>query len=311
MSIRRRALAAAATLGMVVAGAVAASPANADLPVPYNSAAALAASLQNPNANPPGSNDFDCRPTVAHPRPVVLVSGTFANRVINWNTASPLLKNEGYCVFALNYGATKLTDLSFGQIRSVAAVRESAVELRDFVDQVLSATGADKVDIVGHSQGGMMPRWYLKFLGGAAKVDTLVGLAPSNHGTTLWGLGLLASWFPQIGQPLVGAFCPACADQVVDSPAMRELNGGGDTQPGVKYTVISTIYDQVVQPYRSQFLSGPNTTNITLQNGCLINFADHLSPAFDRRALRFMLNALDPAHAKRAPCLLSLPVLGG
>ena len=35
----------------------------------------------------------------------------------------------------------------------------------------------------GHSQGGMMPRYYLKFLGGASKVDDLVGLAPSNHGT--------------------------------------------------------------------------------------------------------------------------------
>ena len=58
------------------------------------------------------------------------------------------------------------------------------------------ATGASQVDIVGHSQGGMMPRYYIKFLGGAAKVHTLVGLAPSNHGTTLDGLFTLASYFP-------------------------------------------------------------------------------------------------------------------
>ena len=38
--------------------------------------------------------------------------------------------------------------------------------------------------MVGHSQGGMMPRYYIKFLGGADKVDDLVGLAPSNHGTS-------------------------------------------------------------------------------------------------------------------------------
>ena len=42
----------------------------------------------------------------------------------------------------------------------------------------------------------MMPRYYLKFLGGASKVNTLVGLAPSNHGTTLDGLFTLASYFP-------------------------------------------------------------------------------------------------------------------
>ncbi len=56
------------------------------------------------------------------------------------------------------------------------------------MQKVLAATGAKQVDIVGHSQGGMMPRYYLRFLGGAAKVETLVGLAPSNHGTTVNGL---------------------------------------------------------------------------------------------------------------------------
>jgi len=39
----------------------------------------------------------------------------------------------------------------------------------------------------------MMPRYYLKNLGGAGKVGALIGLAPSNHGTTLNGLLTLAS----------------------------------------------------------------------------------------------------------------------
>ncbi len=67
---------------------------------------------------------------------------------------------------------------------------------------MLAATGAKKVDLVGHSQGGMMPRYYIKNLGGASKVDTLVGLAPSNHGTTLEGLFTLAGYFP--GAQFVG-----------------------------------------------------------------------------------------------------------
>ena len=32
-------------------------------------------------------------------------------------------------------------------------MRASAEQLRTFVDQVLASTGADKVDLIGHSQG--------------------------------------------------------------------------------------------------------------------------------------------------------------
>jgi hypothetical protein len=92
---------------------------------------------------------------------------------------------------------------------------------------------------------------------------------------------------------------------------MAALNAAGDTVPGVKYTVIATKYDEVVTPYRSAFLSGPNVTNITVQNGCLLDGSEHLALSYDRRALGYVLNALDPAHARPAPCALVLPLVGG
>ena len=52
------------------------------------------------------------------------------------------------------------------------------------VTKTIDSTGAAKVSLVGHSQGGLMPRYFIKYLGGAGIVDDLVGLAPSNHGTT-------------------------------------------------------------------------------------------------------------------------------
>jgi triacylglycerol esterase/lipase EstA (alpha/beta hydrolase family) len=76
-------------------------------------------------------------------------------------------------------------------------------ELGRFVDAVLGATGARKVSLVGHSQGGMMPRWYVTFLGGASKVDDLVGLAPSNHGTAFLAPG------PNTANILLQDACPA------------------------------------------------------------------------------------------------------
>jgi triacylglycerol esterase/lipase EstA (alpha/beta hydrolase family) len=65
-----------------------------------------------PAVSPPGANDFTCRPTAAHPAPVVLVHGTFEGAADNWATASPKLKAAGYCVFALEYGERATGDIA-------------------------------------------------------------------------------------------------------------------------------------------------------------------------------------------------------
>jgi triacylglycerol esterase/lipase EstA (alpha/beta hydrolase family) len=301
MSIKHCAAVVVVALSCLVASV---SSASAALPVIYNFPAAIAASALQPGGSPAGAN-VPCTPSAAHPRPVVLVNGTFANQITSWNAVSPLLKNNGYCVYTFNYGG-----LFAGQIGSYGPVATSAGELKTKVDQVLAATGAAKVDLVGWSQGGMMPRYYLKFLGGAAKVNALIGLAPSNHGTTLSGLAILAGYFPG-ALPLVGALCPACTDQIVGSPFLTNLNAGGDTVPGVKYTVIQSRYDEVVTPYTSAFLSGSNVTNITIQNKCILDLGEHLSMPYDHIVTREVLNALDPANARSTLCTPIVPAVGG
>ena len=109
-------------------------------------------------------------------------------------------------------------------------IAASAEELGAFVQKVLAATGAAQVDMVGHSQGGMMPRYYLRFLGGASKVRTLVGLAPSNHGTTVDGLFTLGKMLPGANSFL--GLCQACEEQEAGSPvpdeAQRRRRNGRD-----------------------------------------------------------------------------------
>ena len=221
---------------------------------------------------PPGANDFACR-SLLHPVPVILVHGTFGDMTVSWNLFSPALKAQGYCVFALNLPR-----------RATARIDRSADKLAAFVDEVRTRTGAAKVSIVGHSQGGMLGRYVARFRGKLAVIDDIVGLAPSSHGTT---------------SPLapVAIGCPACRQQAAGSAFMRKLNAPPEAPRPPAYTVISTRYDQVVTPYRSQALSGPTVTNVVLQKRCPGDFTEHVGIIYDPVALQWTLNAL----ARRGP----------
>jgi len=285
---------------------------------------AFAQSLAAPDLAPPGSNDWSCRPTAAHPRPVVLVHGTWENAYDNWAEMSPALRQAGYCVFALNYGAEPS---GWGQYVPGAYasgdIAASARELAVYVDAVRATTGAQQVDLVGHSQGGLMARQYLRFAGGADPVDpprnrvhTLVTLGATNHGTTLDGIALLGRQIQNLGVDVLGvAQLPvgvAGIQQAVDSPFVLALNVGGDTEPGVSYTVIATRYDEVTTPYPSTFLAaGPGATvhNVTLQDGCEADLSDHASMPYSPRAAFYVRQALDPALAgQAAPCAFNPPL---
>ncbi|MFI1651120.1 esterase/lipase family protein [Streptomyces avidinii] len=264
-------------------------------------AAALVAptgTAQAASAPSSGWNNWSCKPSAAHPRPVVLVHGTFGNSWDNWLGLAPYLVHRGYCVYSLDYGQLPGVPLFNG----LGPIDKSAGQLDVFVDRVLAATGSAKTDIIGHSQGGMMPRYYLKFLGGAPKVNALVGLAPDNHGTTLNGFTKLLPYFPG-AEHLISTATPGLADQIAGSAFQQKLNEGGDTVPGVKYTVIATKYDEVVTPYRSAFLEGPNVRNVVLQDLCLLDLSEHVTIGLtDRIAWHEAVNALDPAHAERTTC---------
>jgi triacylglycerol esterase/lipase EstA (alpha/beta hydrolase family) len=321
------ALAAAACLATAVPAASAAPPAPRNIAVEaptaqsaaplsglgvVSFAAALLGSLPDPERSPAGANDFTCKPTAAHPYPIVLIHGTFENAYDNWSGLAPVLKSAGYCVFALNYGETKPHAL----LKATGPVPASAAQLAAYVDKVRAATGAKKVDLVGHSQGGgLTPQWYLRFNGGAKKVHQLVGINPSSHGTTLFGLihavDAVLDVAGHAGKPF-GLDSPAAKDQTVGSPVLQQLYAKGDTEPGVTYTNIITKTDEVVTPYTHQYLTaGPGATvhNILLQNVCPLDLTGHLGSSWDPNVYQLVLNALDPAHAQPVRCtLMPLPV---
>ncbi|BCK72210.1 lipase [Streptomyces libani subsp. rufus] len=274
-------------------------PAAAADPSPATTPAGGAAQHPTRTAAGSGWNNYSCKPSAAHPRPVVLVHGTLGNSIDNWLGLAPYLVARGYCVFSLDYG--QLPGVPF--FHGLGPVDASAQQLAAYVDRVLAATGTEKVDLVGHSQGGMMSRVYLKFHGGADKVNTLVGLAPDNHGTDLNGLTRLLDHFPG-AKDYIDKLTPGLADQIAGSAILNRLNEGGDTLPGVHYTVIATKYDEVVTPYRSAFLDGPDVRNVVVQDLCGLDLSEHVAIGLvDRVAFHETANALDPAHATRTTCL--------
>jgi triacylglycerol lipase len=308
----RRTAAGFASLAAVLLGVVATAPAatGADpLPVPYQFLPTAVLGGM-PDADAPGTNDWNCRPTTAHPRPVVLVHGTAGNRSTNWQTYGPLLKNNGYCVFALTYGVAPGTSYPVSALGGMTSMRTSSVEFGAFVDRVLAATGATKIDVVGHSQGTMMPNYYAKFLGGADKIGSYVSLSPLWHGTGLGDVEPLLRLAVGDAMPAYDVpFCAACGEMSASSPFIAQMRAGGVAVPGIRYVNIMTRYDELVLPYTSGREAG--MTNIVVQDRCALDFAEHFQIAADRNASVLVLNALDPAHPRPVPCVLVLPFVGG
>lgn len=266
-----------------------------DYPVPYDF---LASALYGSATQElPGANDWSCTPTSKHPRPVVLVHGTFANRNDNWQTYAPLLANHGYCVFALNYGANPDYP-GTEQVGGLRPMEDGAAQLERFVDRVKRATGVDKVDLIGHSQGTLMPNYYVRFLGGASSVDHYISLAPLWHGTNV---AQPAKAFAAVfGREDATPFCQACGQFPPGSEFMTKMRAGGVAAPGVKYTNIVTVYDELVVPYWSGI--EPGMRNIVLQNVCPQDGSEHGQLASSPNAARIVLNTLDPAHARPVQC---------
>lgn len=271
-------------------------------PVTYGLLEGLA--LFRPTKPPAGANDPSITVTPERPLPVILLNSTVITQGANWSVGAPVLANAGYKVYTFNYG--NVTRNPNALIQSIGDIRKSGLELAAEIDRVLVETGAPQVILIGHSQGGgALPSYYINNLGGADKVSQLIGIGPGHHGTTFMGLVSLVLKLPILRQLYIGisaALAPAFYQQSVGSPFLDEVYGDGDTRPGVRYTTISTAYDEVATPYTRQALDGPNVTNIVLQHRYPRLLLGHLNMVTSPHTWTVVLEALaaDPA-ANPAP----------
>ncbi|KAG0048789.1 hypothetical protein BGZ83_006296 [Gryganskiella cystojenkinii] len=247
-----------------------------------------------------GYNDFNCKPSEKHPRPVILIHGTALSSA-SWHMFGPKIAKAGFCVFSLTFGKWKDIPIFGG----LAPIHDSAAEVGAFAGKVLAATGTNQADFVGHSQGGILARYWYNYLGGTGKINRMIGIAPITHGTTLHGLTTLAIALGLLDLGHVGLdpFAPALMQLVVNSTFMQQLNAHGDTLPNVFQANIVTKYDELVTPYLSGFQTGAGVVNEVLQDLCVLDLHEHIFMPESKVVIQWTLHQLDPSSQPNANCL--------
>lgn len=209
-----------------------------------------------------------CTPSVRkNPRePILLVPGTTLTPEENfsWNY-EPALNALG-----LPYCTIELPDKAMGDIQVAG---EYVVYALRAMSRFHGRKDARKVEIIGYSQGGMVPRWALRFWPDTrSMVDDDVGLDASNHGT------ITAE--PDCAHE---GCAPAVWQQRNTSAFTAALNSYQETFPGISYTEIYSWDDEIVVPNTSEEGSsslhsgGGEIANIAVQEICPEHVADHLA----------------------------------
>lgn len=209
---------------------------------------------------------------VAAPDPVIIVNGTggpqFYYEALKWR-----LEASGYRAWIF-----ELTNLGTGDIRNTAR------DLGRFVAAVRAQTGAAKVDLIGHSQGGLVSRQYVKFEGGDRTVDSVIMFGAPNHGSLAANLAELFTLGTCLG-------IVACEQMTVGSSFLATLNAGDDTFGPSEYTSFYTVYDELVVPYWSAAMDD-GATNVKIQAQCPLRFVEHIGGIHDGTVFSGFLDAL-------------------
>ncbi|MGN5990674.1 esterase/lipase family protein [Corynebacterium striatum] len=241
-------------------------------------------------------DDWAARPDEDHPWPIILIHGTTDTKGV-WQLLGSELREDGWAVFAPDYGA-----------RATGPIAASADQVGACIDAVQAVTGAEQVVLIGHSQGGIVARYWMHNHDAVDRVRHIICLSAPNHGTTQGGIvsSLISNRRQEhVMRSIIDAyFGPAGMEQIVGSATLNELNHNGDLAPGVSYTCVATKQDSIVVPPETCFLDPGDTPDGTVRN-VYVQDVDkravvlHMDMPMDKRVraiVRTVLKQLSPTQ---------------
>ena len=190
---------------------------------------------------------------VAQKRPVLLLHGLFHNRAV-WFLMKQRLEQCGFTVVTVNLPPFEM-------------VETLARKIAETVEETLVNFDVEQVDIVGHSMGGLLARYYIEFMGGDKRVTRCVLLGTPNAGSKLAPFAL----------------SPLGRDLMPGSDFLTELNAA-PLSAAVSYVTIFSHHDNLVIPAESAELPGAEAIEV--------EWLGHNSLLFHRETIEATIDAL-------------------
>ncbi len=178
--------------------------------------------------------------------PLLLIHGFLGTRGSMYLLERRLVE-DGFLVVSFNIGALNVRD-----------IRRSAFMIHRKIDRILAETPAKKIDILGHSMGGLIGLYYVKKLGGASRVRRLVMMGTPVHGT----------WAALLGVATLGLWSTSSWQLLPRSRFLDELHQG-QVPEDVEIHTIAAARDWVV-PLATTRLAGANAMTVPLGHSSLV-----------------------------------------
>jgi pimeloyl-ACP methyl ester carboxylesterase len=203
--------------------------------------------------------------------PVLIIHGFLGTRGSMFMLERRLVE-DGFVVVSFNLGTLNTRD-----------IRRSAFLIHRKIERILAQTPSQRIDVIGHSMGGLIGLYYVKKLGGHTRVRKLI----------MMGTPLRGTWAALMGVMTLGLWSTSSWQLLPRSRFLDEL-AQGPMPSGVEVHTIAAARDWVV-PLPTTRLTGATATTVPLGHSSLV-----VSEEVYRRVVHTLRPPYEPTNEEPA-----------